>query len=570
MALGGSLQIGQSGLLASQAALEVVGNNLANVATPGYHRLDPKLVALPGREAERGVQFGGGVNLDAITRVVDEALEGRLRGTISDESGASTLVDLLAQIEAIENELSDVDLSTRLTAFFNAWSDLSNNPQDLSLRTLVIQEGESLARFVNDLDTGFKDTLLQTDVAIEQAVGQANDILERIETLNTAIAIQEGGAGEGAHGLRDERTLLLEELSQLVDISVVEQPSGRADIFVGSLPIMLNGQSRGLEARQQTVDGELVIDVVIADDQSPIDTSAGQLGALVEFRKVHLDDAINALDQVASQLIWQVNRIHSQSQGLDGFTSVTATNAVDDSTVTLDDLTNNGLDFAASHGSFRVHLTQLSTGARTTSTVAVDLDGIDPTNDTTLASLAADLDAIAGVSASIGTDGRLTIAAENSGFEISFSDDTSGALAALGVNTYFTGSDAFDIGVNSAVSSDPAKLAAARDHLPGSNTAALAIAQLRDGGIDELDGLSLTQAWSRHVEDFAGRSGQASQRLESAAVVKANLAATQQSISGVNADEETIELIRYQRAYQASARFISTVDELMQTLLSII
>ncbi|MEM6757331.1 MAG: flagellar basal body protein, partial [Planctomycetota bacterium] len=183
MSLGGSLQIGQSGLLASQAALEVVGNNLANVATPGYHRLDPKLVPLTGREAERGVQFGGGVQLDAITRVVDDALEARLRGTISDESGASTLVDLLAQVEAIENELSDVDLSTRLTAFFNAWSDLSNNPQDLSLRTLVVQEGVSLSAFINDIDTGFKDTLLQTDRTIEQSVGQANDILDKIETL---------------------------------------------------------------------------------------------------------------------------------------------------------------------------------------------------------------------------------------------------------------------------------------------------------------------------------------------------------------------------------------------------
>ncbi|MEM9790693.1 MAG: flagellar hook-associated protein FlgK [Planctomycetota bacterium] len=570
MSLGGSLQIGQSGLLASQAALEVVGNNLANVATPGYHRLDPKLVPLTGREAERGVQFGGGVQLDAITRVVDDALEARLRGTISDESGASTLVDLLAQVEAIENELSDVDLSTRLTAFFNAWSDLSNNPQDLSLRTLVVQEGVSLSAFINDIDTGFKDTLLQTDRTIEQSVGQANDILDKIETLNRSIAIQEGGAGEGAHGLRDERTILLEELSQLVDISTVEQPSGQVDIFVGSLPIMLNGQSRGLEARQQTVDGELVIDVVIADDQSPIDTSSGSLGALVEFRKVHLEDAIDALDEVASQLIWQVNRIHSQSQGLQGFTSVTASNDVDDSTAALNDLDATGLAFAAEHGSFQVHLTQQSTGTRTTSTIAVDLDGIDPTNDTTLASLAADLDALDGIAASIGTDGKLTISAEDSGFEVSFSDDSSGVLAALGINTYFTGSDAFDIAVNDTITSDPSHIAAANDHLLGDNSAAIAIAQLRDTGVDELNGLSLTQAWSKHVEDFAGRAGQASQRLESASVVKANLAATQQSISGVNADEETIELIRYQRAYQASARFISTVDELMQTLLSII
>ncbi|MEM6334031.1 MAG: flagellar hook-associated protein FlgK [Planctomycetota bacterium] len=570
MSLGGSLQIGRTGLLASQGALEVVGNNLANVATPGYHRLDPKLTALTGRDLERGVQVGGGVKLDAITRVVDDALEGRLRGSISDQSGSAKLAELLTQVEAIENELTDVDLSSRLTAFFNSWSDLANNPQDLSLRTLVTQEGASLAGFLKDLDTNLKDTLLQTDTAIEQTVGQANDILDKIELINRQIAIQEGGAGQGAHGLRDERGVLLNELSQLVDISVVEQPNGRADIFVGSLPIMLNGESRGLEARQQTVDGELVIDVVISDDLSPIGTSAGELGALIQFRKTDLDDAINDVDAVASQLIWQVNRIHSQSQGLEGFETVTSASGVTDANIALNDTDNNGLDFAASHGSFRLHLTQASTGIRETTTINVDLDGIDAANDTTLTTLAADLNAIAGVTATIGTDGKLTLAADNSGFEISLSDDTSGALAALGVNTYFTGKDAFDIAVNDVVSTDPGKIAIARDHLPGDNSAALEIAQLRSTGLDAFEGLSITEAWSRHVEDFAGRLSKARQAADAAGVVTANLEATQQSISGVNADEETIELIRYQRAYQASARFISTVDELMQTLLSII
>jgi len=570
VALGGSLQIGRSGLLASQSALETVGNNLANVATPGYHRLDPSLTPLVGREAERGLQFGGGVKLDAITRVVDDALEGRLRGTIADQSAAGKTVELLQQVEALENELSDVDLSSRLTAFFNSWSELANNPQDLSLRTLVVQEGASLAGFLNDLDTGLKQTLLQTDRAIEQTVGQANDILDRIQLINRSIAIQEGGAGQGAHGLRDERTNLLNQLSEIVDISISEQPSGMVDIFVGSLPIMLNGQSRGLEARQQTLDGELVIDVVVEDDQSPIDTSAGQLGALVEFRKQHLDDAINAVDQVASELIWNVNRIHSQSQGLEGFTSVTASAAVEDATVALNDLDNNGLDFAAQHGSFQLHLTQAGSTNRTTTTINVDLDGIDSANDTTLADLAAAINAVAGVSASVGTDGKLTIAADNPGFEVSFSDDSSGALAALGINTFFSGNDAFDIDVNAVVANDPQKLAAARGHLPGDNAGAVAVAQLRDTGIDALNGLSLTQAWSRHVEDFAGRLGKAEQRQEAASVVRANLEATQQSVSGVNADEETIELIRYQRAYQASARFISTVDEMMQTLLSLL
>jgi flagellar hook-associated protein 1 FlgK len=388
--------------------------------------------------------------------------------------------------------------------------------------------------------------------------------------LNRSIAIQEGGAGQGAHGLRDERTQLLNELSTLVDISIAEQPSGRVDVFVGSLPIMLNGQSRGLEARRQSVDGELVIDVVIADDKSPIDTSGGELGALIEFRKVHLDDAIAAVDQVASELIWNVNRLHSQGQGLRGFATVTSSVGVDDAASALNDADATGLDFTPGHGSFKVHLAQAGSGVRTSATIAIDLDGLDSANDTSLADLAAALDAVAGVSASVGTDGRLTISADQNGAEVSFSDDTSGVLAALGINTFFTGNDAYDVAVNQVVTGDPRALAASGGHLVGDNSTAIAIAQLRDTGLEGLEGLSLTQAWSKHVEDFAGRLGKAEQRLDATGTVRANLEATQQAVSGVNADEETIELIRYQRAYQASARFISVVDELMQTLLGII
>ena len=141
------------------------------------------------------------------------------------------------------------------------------------------------------------------------------------------------------------------------------------------------------------------------------------------------------LDQFAAQLIWQTNRLHSQGQGTSDFTSLTSATQVLDPDATLTDLEKTGLGFAASHGSFEIAVRQKSTGQLSTYVVHVDLDGIDPTNDTTLNSLISDIDAVDNIRASLTADGRIRIEQDSSDFEFSFSHDTSGALASLGINT---------------------------------------------------------------------------------------------------------------------------------------
>ena len=128
MGLTSSLYIGRSGLLASQAAIQVAGNNLANIATEGYHRNEISLAAVRANELQRGIYLGNGVQINAITRQVNEALEARLRNAVSDEGGSRVKQDLWSEIEAIENELTEVDISTRMGEFFNAWSQIANNP----------------------------------------------------------------------------------------------------------------------------------------------------------------------------------------------------------------------------------------------------------------------------------------------------------------------------------------------------------------------------------------------------------------------------------------------------------
>ncbi|MEO0475379.1 MAG: flagellar hook-associated protein FlgK, partial [Planctomycetota bacterium] len=517
MGLTSSLYIGQSGLLASQAAIQVAGNNLANIATKGYHRNEIELAAVRANELQRGIYIGNGVQIASITRQVDEALEARLRNAISDEGGSRVAQDLWSEIEAIENELSEIDISTRMAEFFNAFSQIANNPQDLSLRTLAVKQAETLSDYVASVRGEFLNLQKRIDDRTANAAQAANDLLDRIAQLNESIALQEGGSLSQAAGLRDQRDLYLGELAELIDISINEQASGAIDIFVGSLPIVLGNDNRGIAVTTESTADGLTTTVRLAEDRSPLDIKSGELGGLVEFRGVFLENAINTLDTYANAMIYEVNKLHSQSQGLNLLDSALATTEVIDTTVALNDPAAQ-IPFEIVNGSFQLSVTQVSTGQRVTETIRVDLDGIDPTNDTSLDDLAAQINAVANISAVVTSDGRLQITADAQDFQFGFSDDNTGAMAALGINTFFKGKDASDISVNLDLVDDPRYIAVGREFLPGDNRNALAISALRDTGVSSLNGQSLPGFWNRHIEDVSIRTAQAIDQLNADSV----------------------------------------------------
>ncbi len=566
MTLSSALQIGRSGILASQTALEVAGNNLANINTPGYHRQTVSLSTANGDQISRYITLGQGVTVESITRNISEALEARIRSAISNGSSSKTEVDVLSQLEALENEFTDVDLSTNLSEFFDAWSELANTPDDPSKRTLVIQQGDKLSSFMQDLRSNMIDLRDQVDEQLQAAVDSANDILNSLATINLQIARVDGGTGS-ANDLRDERDRLLADLSQYMDISTVEQNDGKVDVFVGSIPLILNGTNRGIELEKSADGDDFDMRLVLGSDGSPLLAQSGSIKGFIDAREEHVNGAIDELDQFANTLIYEVNKLHTQGQGTEGFTSVTGTQQFADSSAVL----NSGeafLPFEIEHGSFQVNLTQTQTGQQNSYTIDIDLDGIGA--DSSLDDVMNQLNNIPNLSASLTPNGRLMIKTSDEQYEVTFSDDSTGFLATAGINTYFTGSSASDIGINSVLENNTNLLAVTQDHIDGGNTNALAIAGLRTAELDNLGGISLTEMWNRHVEEFAARVGQAESEYEADQIVSANLDAQQQAISGVNADEEAINLISFQQAYSGSARFLNVVNEMMQTLLQLL
>ena len=566
MSLTGALNIGRSALAVQQSALQVTGNNIANAGSADYTRQTAKLGPNRDQQLRPGVFLGQGVNLEGVRRQIDEALQARLRGSFADSASADTLQQWYGRVESVFNELGEDDLSTRLSTFFTSWSNLANKPQDAGFRQVVLQEGESVAGWVSGLRRQLGS--LQSDVDA-RLVGQAKDadnLAQQVADLNAEIVVNEGGTGGIANGLRDQRDAVLKQLAELMDVRTIPQDNGSLNVYVGSEPLVIGNDSRGVEVKQTTVDGEARTAVVFRSTKGKIPLTGGQLGGLAAVRE-RVDGVIDQVDGLAKNLIFELNKLHASGQGLEGFASLTAANAADDSTVALNNPAS-GLDFTPATGSFVVHVREKATGLLTSTLVQVDLDGANA-DDTTLDSLRGEIDAIDGLSATI-TAGKLQVTADSGAVDVSFSQDSSGVLAALGMNTFYTGSDARDIAVSKLIKDKPQLLAAAKNGEKGDNQTALAIAALESTPLAVLGGSTLKDAYQSTVNQLAAAASGAKTNAEAAAAVKETLEAQREALSGVSMDEEAVNLMRQQRAFQGAARLVSVVDELMQTVLNLV
>ena len=563
--IGTSLNIGRSALLSYQSALQVVGQNVANAGTDNYTRQSPQLAAMRGVPLPDGSIPGGGVTLASLQRHVDESLENRLRTAVGDRASAEIQQDVLRRIESQYNELTDDDLSTRLSEFFAAWSDLQNRPEDLSARGVVVTTGEALAGSIRKVRQDLGDLRVEVDDRLARLVERANELSETIAALNQEITDAESG-GSSASALRDQRDLALRQLSEIIELQVRADGSA-VNVFVANEPLVLYSDSRGLLADRLTDDGAQDTVIRFADNGGQVTVVGGQAQGLIVSRDGHVDGQIDRLDTLAGALIEEVNRVHAAGQGLEGFEALTGLNDVLDETVALSDAEQTGLAATVVNGSFQVRVHNEAAGTSQTHLIEVDLDGIGA--DTTLATLAAAIDAAsADLTATVTGDKRLSIVANN-GFSFTFAEDTSGALGALGMNAYFTGRDARDIGINAMLKTTPTRVAAATQNLPADGSNAGNLAQVGGTGATRLGGLSLTDYYDATIGQLAVDTSAARSGFEAADVLYGALSAQRESVSGVSLDEETVSLMRYQRAFQGAARYITVVDELVQEMLNI-
>jgi flagellar hook-associated protein 1 FlgK len=506
------------------------------------------------------------VEVQAVVQKVDLFLEGRLRGATSDRAGSEVVEQAYSQLEGLVNELGDTDLSTSLNSFFSSIAEILNQPESVAVRNLAVLEGNKFAQEVRRMAQRVGSLRTDLNDRVHDMGDRINKLTSQIQTLNIQIAEAEGGdvSASDAVGLRDNRMVALEELATLIDIRVQEQPSGGVTVYSGGDFLVFEGTRREVEVVMDTDRGIAISDVYLSETHSPLSATGGELAGLKYARDDVLGDFLTQLDDFASTIVFEFNKVFSSGQGLRGYEKITSEFAVDETDVPLNQA---GLTFKPVNGSFQVMIHNRDTGLTETTDIQVDLNGMG--DDTSLEDLVAQLDAVDGVSASLTATRHLQISSDSSDQDLAFADDTSGVLAALGVNTFFAGTDALSMNVSDALKTDPSRFAASRSGVGADTDNAVDLADMADREIASRNGTTIRVIYSRMTSVTAQGSTIAHSEAEGNRVFEETLRGQKLAISGVSIDEEAVKIIAFQHSFSASARFISAVSEMLDLLVNL-
>jgi len=552
-----TLSSAKLGLLAQQLAIEVTGQNVANVETEGYSRQDVSFEAnTPRGHIKYGGlhQIGTGVRVASIERAHDQFLftqimdEGDLTGSTEVKK------EIFEQLEVLFNEGSGRSLNDAFSSFFGSIHDLATNPRGLPERTDLISKAEHLTSTFNQ--TGNQLFMLQRniDATIESEVVEINSLTTQIGKLNESIHANEPTAQYKANDLRDNRDRLVKKLSKKIDIQLVQESDNQISLTLkDGTALVLKDQVFALST-SLNANNESFKDVYINSGSTKKNITStvkgGQLRGYLDMRDTEIGSILDKMNILSGSFIQEFNSIHRQGFGIDG---------------------SSGLDF------FTPLDVKVGHNVNNKGTASVSMTNASPT------SISVDEFEMVFTSSSSFNLNNLTTNASLGTFEFNagttfnvkdgFAVTISGA-AVSGDKVKFSASEdaASRMSVSSKITADRQKIAAGTTtNADGGN--ALRMANLQN----ELAFNSVT--WSSGSGSFTfdeyynavvstigieSFSAQAILRQQEGVMLQLN--SRRESISGVSIDEEMIKMIKFQQAYNASARMISMVDEMLDTL----
>ena len=651
--------IGVSALQASQRAMEIVGNNVSNANTPGYHRQVVQLATMQPMQI-RGLSIGRGVEVSGIQRMISDQVEQALIRK-SAEAGFSDAQ--LSQMSHLESRLSTETGSpdVRLETLFNQMVQLSSRVSDSSSRKLVIGSAQQLANEFNSLAADLFQQGADLDKSIAQTVGEINPLAQQVAQLNGEISRLNNQDIE-ANDLLDQRMQLIHELSQRIGIEVQAGNQGQVTLLADGVPLVIGERAIELVA---THDDSGAASVRVAGSDAGFPITGGTLGGLLNARNERLPEYRARLDDLAREVARAFNAVQSTGVGVAGaFSSLTGQQSVNDVNAKL---SSAGLPFPPTAGSLFVAVTDTATGQRTLTEIAIDpaqqslndvasalaavpnlqafvntqtgklslfaapghtLDfrgGLDTPPTTTFSAGTTTTPSLGGVFngdsndrhsftfSSNGTVGvtpglqlRVTDQAGNTittldvgqGYEAgtplrigngltvslsagtvasgdSFSSqvvgapDTAGMLSALGLNTFFTGQDATTLKVSAELIANADRLATSRSGQPGDTTNLQRLIGLRDTPTMTGDSETFSDFFHQILSDIGTDVRSLTEAHETNQLLTDRLNATRQSVSGVDINEEMVNLLKFQRMFQVASRYINAVNEALDSLLAI-
>ncbi|GAV19434.1 flagellar hook-associated protein 1 FlgK [Mariprofundus micogutta] len=571
-----SLNIAASALQAQQSAIDVVAHNIANANTPGYSRQVADIGTL-SPEKIGGMSFGRGVQIQNVQRIIDPIINDALTNNSSQQSYWDSLNKGLNAVENVFGSLSSTGLAASLDEFFLAWQQMSNNPQDGGQKFNVAAKTNTVINNISTMSTQLSNAQNSADNQISDSLTQANLLLDKVASLNAQITRQENiqqGVVGAANDLRDQRDTALRDLAQIIPIQVVNSHENGTLVQSTNGDLLVQDNTARHLARG-TVGANAYAPIVIQETGAPLSgtLNSGSIGGLVELRDNKLGSYLNQINSIASNMIFAVNQIHANGSNGAAMTSITSQEIVNAGLALNDPLQVAPFASQIQTGSFKVH-TYDAAGLPTPAggTLINITAGVTTMND-----VATSISAIPGVTASIGGNGQLTIAAA-AGSSFALSDDTSNVLAAYEINNFFHGSTAgtMEISANIQASANNINtgqvVSATSAILVGDSTTAVSILALQDQAItfDGTVSSSLHDRTTLISSTYGTDVNISSQQLQYRTSEAVSLNSQRESISGVNIDDELVTMIKFQRAYEASAKIITTSNQMLDSLLGLI
>ncbi len=460
----GTLNLASRSLQTQMTGVEVTGQNLANVNTTGYSRQRVQISASPDVMTPIGAE-GTGADATSIQQVVDKILNSQIQsqGSTSGywnsqqtalQSAQNGLDEFLngsgmASGTTATTSTTDSGLDGQLSGLFNAFQSVATSPTSVSARQALIGQAQTVAASFNNINTQLKSINSTLNSSLTNDVSSANQLLTQIATLNSQISTAQFSGGN-ANDLSDEREQDLENLSQLTNVTTSTGNNGAVNITIGGQTLVSGNTVNDTLQTYDPGNGNLLVQT--ATGKANLTLTGGSMQGTIDARDGTLATLQSSINTLASNLITQVNTVHSGGFSLTG---------------------------------------------------------------------------------------------------------TSG-------NNFFNGSDAGSMSVYQALVDNPSLIQASGSATAsGDNTVALQLAQLATTNQAGLNNQTFNGSYDSSVAELGSALDTANTQVSNQTAVTSMLATQRGSISGVNVDEEMTNMMTFQRAYEASAQVVTTVNTML-------
>ncbi|MDN0074264.1 flagellar hook-associated protein FlgK [Crenobacter sp. SG2303] len=593
--------IGLSGLNAAQGGLSVIGNNIANVNTPGYNR---QVVNLSNRSplGFGSSFFGTGVDLNSVSRVYDKYLTQQVQHASTQNSSYQSQLTFLNQLDSAMSDSSS-GLSSSLQNFYSALQGLSSQPSSLPSRQSVISMGQALASQFQSIDSRLTELHNGANAQITSSVGSVNALVDTISKLNQQITAL---SGQGApNDLMDQRDQAMSQLNQQVGVSAIVQADGSYSVFLSSGQALVQGNSVNHLATQPDPADPQDVQLTLTSPNGTntvIGTNSlngGTLAGLFTVRDGALKNAQTQLGNMAIDFSTAMNYQSQLGVDLNGntggpmFTDLTSyVNNPAAATQNLQMLITDPQKLPMASNLMSATPSTVPAGNPVSNGVA--LTGVSstlPGNYGWTAGPPLTAPNPASHPANVGPAGFISINGNTmqatitggpaNGAVYNIVPDptvsngyklvTGVAPATTDVGIQFKLSAQLGAGMTFTVVPNAAPIGT------GDNGNLLSIANLQTApvvntGVRGAAGSSMTSVQSFYAT-LVSTVGSTTNQVQSASTAQSNtlqqVTKAQQSVSGVNLDEEATNMLRYQQAYQASSKLITIAQQMFQSLIAI-